>query len=74
MKLYDVTYYSTAEDGYLIPERTWIIQANDDEDVLNKCAELSKKVSSGIFMSQVIYTIDFAGFTEEFVLEEIKDL
>ena len=73
MRLYDVTYYSI-DEGVLIPERTWIVQANTDEEILNRCAELSKKVSNGIFMSQVIDVIEFADFTEEFALNELKNL
>lgn len=73
MKLYDMTYYSI-DEGVLTPERSWIIEANTDEEMLNKCSELSRKITNGIFMSQRIHTIDFADFTEEFVIEELKNL
>ena len=75
MKLYNVTYYSI-DEGVLIPERSWIVEVpeENENDILSKCVEYSKKVSNGLFMAQLIYTVPYEDFTEEFVLDELKNL
>lgn len=73
MRLFEITFYSVDEDG-IYPETSWIVEARNDEEVLARCAELSKTIKGGVFMSRAIASMKLDNFSDEFIISELENL
>lgn len=73
MKLFEITFYSI-DEGCLTPETSWIVEANDLEEVMNRCNELSKRFKGGIFSACVISSMKLDDFTIDKIIEELEYL
>ncbi len=73
MKLFEITFYSVDESG-LYPETSWIVEAQNDEEVLARCSELSKKMNGGVFMPHAVTSMKLDEFSDEFIISELKNL
>lgn len=73
MKLFEITFYSI-DEGCLTPETSWVVEANDLEEVMNKCDELNKRFKGGIFSGHVVSSMKLDDFTMDKVIEELEYL
>jgi hypothetical protein len=73
MRLFEITFYSINE-GCLTPETSWVVEANDLEEVMNRCDELNKKFKGGIFSAHVVSSMKLDELTMDKVIEELEYL
>lgn len=73
MRLYEVTYYVN-EDDYLVAMMNWIVSARSDEEIEDKCTELSKSFKNGVFTSREIDCVNIEQFSYDYILSDIKSL
>ena len=73
MKLFEIIYYSV-DEGVLTPETSWTVEATSIESVMNRCTELNKLVSSGAFSARVITTYKLSNLTNDFMINQLKNL
>lgn len=74
MRLYEITCYAKDEDGYLVAMMSWIVSAGSNEEIENRCTELSKSFRNGVFTSREIETINIEQFGYDYVLSELESL
>jgi hypothetical protein len=73
MKLFEITFYSI-DEGCLTPETSWVVEANDLEEVMNKCDKLNKRFKGGIFSAHVVSSMKLDDLTMDKVIEELEYL
>lgn len=73
MRLFEIIFYSI-DEGCLIPETSWIVEANNLEEVMNRCDELNKRFKGGMFSARVVSSIKLDDFTMDKIIEELEYL
>ena len=73
MKLFEITFYSI-DEGCLTPETSWIIEANDLEEVMNRCNELNKHFKGGMLSARLVSSMKLNDFTVDKIIEELEYL
>lgn len=73
MRLFEITFYSI-DEGCLIPETSWIVEANDLAEVMNRCDELNKRFKGGMFSARVVSSMKLDDLTMDKIIEELEYL
>ena len=73
MRLFEITFYSI-DEGCLIPETSWIVEANNLEKVMNRCDELNKRFKGGMFSARVVSSMKLEDLTMDKIIEELEYL
>jgi hypothetical protein len=73
MKLFEITFYSI-DEGCLTPETSWIVEANDIEEAMNKCNELNKHFKGGVFSARFVSSMKLNDLTVDKIIEELEYL
>lgn len=73
MRLFEITFYSI-DEGCLTPETNWIVEANDLEEVMNRCNELNKHFKGGIFSARFVPSMKLDDLTVDKIIEELEYL
>lgn len=73
MRLFEITFYSI-DEGCLTPETSWIVEANNLEEVMNRCDELNKRFKGGIFSAHVVSSMKLDDLTTDKIIEELEYL
>ena len=73
MKLFEITFYSI-DEGCLTPETSWIVEANDIEEAMNRCNELNKHFKGGIFSARFVSSMKLDDLTIDKIIEELEYL
>ena len=73
MRLFEITFYSI-DEGCLTPETSWIVEANDLEEVMNRCDELNKRFKGGIFSPHAVSSMKLNDLTVDKIIEELEYL
>ena len=73
MRLFEIIFYSI-DEGCLIPETSWIIEANNLEEVMNRCDELNKRFKGGMFSARVVSSMKLDDLTIDKIIEELEYL
>lgn len=73
MRLFEIIFYSINE-GCLTPETNWIVEANDLEEVMNKCHELNKHFKGGMFSARFVSSMKLDDLTIDKIIEELEYL
>ena len=73
MKLFEITFYSI-DEGCLTPETSWIVEANDLEEVMNRCNELNKHFKGGMLSAHLVSSMKLNDFTVDKIIEELEYL
>ena len=73
MRLFEITFYSI-DDGCMMPETSWIVEANDIDEVMTRCDELNKRFKGGIFSPRAIPSMKLSELSDEKIIEEFEML
>lgn len=73
MKLFEITFYSI-DEGCLTPETSWIVEANDIEEAMNRCNELNKHFKGGVFSARFVSSMKLDELTVDKIIEELEYL
>lgn len=73
MKLFEITFYSI-DEGCLTPENYWIVEANDLEEVMNRCNQLNKHFKGGMFSARFVSSMKLDELTVDKIIEELEYL
>lgn len=73
MKLFEITFYSI-DEGCLTPETSWIVEANDLEEVMNKCNKLNKYFKGGMLSARFVSSMKLDDLTVDKIIEELEYL
>ncbi len=73
MKLFEITFYSI-DDGCMMAETSWIVEANDINEVMARCNELNERFKGGIFSSRAIPSMKLSELSDEKIIEEFEML
>lgn len=73
MRLFEITFYSI-DEGCLTPETSWIVEANDIEEVMNRCHELSKHFKGGMLSARFVSSMKLDDLTVDKIIEELEYL
>ena len=71
MKLFEITFYSI-DEGCLTPETSWIVEANDIEEAMNRCNELNKHFKGGVFSARFVSSMKLDELTVDKIIEELE--
>jgi hypothetical protein len=73
MRLFEIIFYSI-DEGYFAPETSWIVEANDLAEVMNRCDELNKRFKGGMFSARVVSSMKLDDLTMDKIIEELEYL
>lgn len=73
MNLFEITFYSI-DDGCMMAETSWIVEANDLDEVMARCDELNKRFKGGIFAPRAIPSMKLSELSDEKIIEELEYL
>ena len=73
MRLFEITFYSI-DEGCLTPETSWIVEANDIEEAMNRCNELNKHFKGGVFSARFVSSMKLVDLSLDYIIEELEYL
>ncbi len=73
MRLFEITFYSI-DEGCMMAETSWIVEANDIDEVMARCDELNRRFKGGIFSPRAIPFMKLSELSDEKVIEELEYL
>lgn len=73
MRLFEITFYSI-DEGCLTPETSWIVEAKDIEEAMNRCNELNKHFKGGVFSARFVSSMKLDDLTIDKIIEELEYL